>query len=174
MTRAEVGQAVVAADRLDVGHSTLAAEVAGGSEVHLEGLRALRAAVEVRNSGASHLDVVAAQEEEEAVAEQTDDVGDENELHGTLRPELEALEEAAAEEDADAGTGYGDRAGEDARLTLAEAELRLEVLGQEDDEARDDHQLHTGTEARHHVHRIAHEPPHASWNVCNSTFQKYL
>lgn len=43
---------------------------------------------------------------------------------------------------------------ENAGLTLPEAELRLEVFGQEHDESRHYHEFHTSPQARHHVHRV--------------------
>lgn len=59
-------------------------------------------AIGVRNSSAGHLNVVAAEEEQQRVARQADGVGDEHELHGALGPQLEPLQQAAAHEYADA------------------------------------------------------------------------
>lgn len=56
----------------------------------------------VRYGSASHLDVVAAEEEQQRVAREADGVGDEHELHGALGPQLQPLQQAAAHEDADA------------------------------------------------------------------------
>lgn len=56
---------------------------------------------------------------------------------------------------------------ENAGLTLPEAELRLEVFGQEHDEARHYHEFHTSAQARHHVHRVLDKPPHRYRYVCN-------
>lgn len=171
MTRAEIRQTVVTADRLDVRHSALATEVARGSEIHLKGLGALRATVKVWNSGPSHLHVLAAEKEQQAVTHQTDYVGDQNELHRALRPQLQPLQHAPAEEDPDTGARDRDRAREDARLTLPQAELRLEILGQKYHEAGYDYQLHAGSQTRHDVHWVAHEPPHAPWNICRRKIQ---
>ena len=44
-------------------------------------------------------------------------------------------------------------------LRLAEVELRLQVLGQEDDEAGHDDQLHAGTEAGGEVHPVGQQLP---------------
>ena len=74
VTGAEVREAVVAADWLDVRHAALATEVAGGSEINLKGLGSLAAAVEIWYCRPSHLDVIAAQEEQHAVAREADDV----------------------------------------------------------------------------------------------------
>lgn len=57
--------------------------------------------ISIRNGGPRHLDVVAAQEEQQRVAGQADGVGDEHELHGALGPQLQPLQQAAAHEDAD-------------------------------------------------------------------------
>lgn len=48
--------------------------------------------ISVRYSSAGHLDVIAAQEEEQRVAGEADGVGDEDELHGALGPQLQPLE----------------------------------------------------------------------------------
>lgn len=65
--------------------------------------------VSVRYGSAGHLDVVAAQEEQQRVARQAHGVGDEHELHGALGPQLQPLQQAAAHEDADARAGNGYR-----------------------------------------------------------------
>ncbi len=49
-------------------------------------------------------------------------------------PELKPLEDVSPEEDADARAGYGCPASQQVRLGLAQAELRLQILGQEHDE----------------------------------------
>ncbi len=49
-------------------------------------------------------------------------------------PKLKPLEDVSPEEDADAGAGYGRPARQQVRLRLAQAELRLQILGQEHDE----------------------------------------
>lgn len=154
----------------------LAAEVAGGRQVHLERLHVLRRVVVVRNGRSGHFDVVTAEEEQKRVAREANDVGHEDELHSTFGFELKAFEEEAADEDADASAGDGDGAGEDARLALAQAELRLEVLRQEDDKATDDHQLHARAEARHDVHRVGYQTPHRErnvWRTRKSDFSRF-
>lgn len=92
VARAEVGEAVVAANGLDVGHPTLASEVAGGSEIDLEWLGSLGRAVEVRYGRAGHFNIVTAEEKQETVAGQAYYVRYEDELNGPLRPQLESLQ----------------------------------------------------------------------------------
>ncbi len=48
-------------------------------------------------------------------------------------PELKPLEYVSPEEYADAGAGYGRPTRQQVRLGLAQAELRLQILGQEHD-----------------------------------------
>ena len=86
-------------------------------------------------------------------------------LHGSQRPELHPLEQVAAEKDADAGAGDGDAAGEHGRLRLAEVELSLEVLWQENDEAGDDDELHAGAHAGHHVDLVGEQVPCGAGDV---------
>lgn len=66
--------------------------------------------VGIRYGGPGHLDVVTPQEEQQHVAREAHDVGDEHELHGALGPQLEPLQQAAAHEYADAGARDRDRA----------------------------------------------------------------
>ena len=86
-------------------------------------------------------------------------------LHGSQRPELHPLEEISAEEDADAGAGDCYAAGEHGGLGLAEIELSLEVLWQENDEAGDDDELHAGAHAGHHVDLVGEEVPRGAGDV---------
>jgi len=119
VTRAEICQTVVTANGLDIRHSTLATEVARGSEIHLKGFRALCATIKVWNSGPSHLHVLTAEKEQQAVTHQTDYVRNKNELHCTLWPQLQTLKHTSAKKNSDAGTRYCNRASEDARLTFS-------------------------------------------------------
>jgi hypothetical protein len=73
----------------------------------------------VGNCGASHFDVVTAEEEQESVAAQANDVRHEHELHCAFWLELESLEETATDEDPDASAGNGDGTGKDTGLALA-------------------------------------------------------
>lgn len=50
-------------------------------------------------------------------------------------------------------------------LRVGKAELSLEVLWKEDDEATDDGELHARAETRHNVHGIVQQPHHALWYV---------
>jgi hypothetical protein len=45
-------------------------------------------------------------------------------------------------------------------LALSQAELRLQVLGKEYYKSWHNDELHAGTKACNHVHRVAHKPPH--------------
>ena len=76
MTRGEVGQPVGAAHWLHVVHVALAAEVAAVRQVYLESLAWAGAAVGHRGPGHRH--VVAAEEEEQAVAAEAEYVADED------------------------------------------------------------------------------------------------
>jgi hypothetical protein len=49
-------------------------------------------------------------------------------------PELKPLEDVSPEEDANTGAGYGRPTRQQVRLGLAQAKLRLQILGQEHDE----------------------------------------
>lgn len=105
MTWAEVRQTVVPANWLYVVHAALAAEVARRSKVHLKRLLAVRA-VEVRYRRPRHLQVIAPQEDEKAVAEEANHVRDQHELHGAFRPQLHPLQDAASHENAYASAWY--------------------------------------------------------------------
>lgn len=167
MTRTKVRQPVVAADRFHVKHVTFAAKVARRRQVHLERLHVVlrRRAVVVRYRRASHFEILTTQEEQQPVTGQTDQVGDKHKLDGPLRLQLEPLQDATTDEDSDASARHGDRPREDTGLTLAQAELSLEVLWQEHHESGHDHQLHARPQAGHDVHRIGHQPPHGQGNV---------
>lgn len=169
MARGEVSQAIVSADWLDIRHVTLAAEVAGSCQIHLERLHALRCVVVVGDRRAGHFHVITTEEEEKRITSQADDVRDEHELNCTLRFELESFKEATSNEDSDAGPWDGDGSGEYARLTLPQAELRLEVLRQENHETADDHELHASAETRYNVDRVRNQAPHRQRNVCNKS-----
>lgn len=160
MTRTEISQAIVATNRFNIGHMTLAAGVASCCEIYLEGFHILWRVVVVRDRCARHFDVITTEEEQERVARETNDIRDEHELNCAFGFELESLEEEAADEDADTCAGYCDRAGKDARLTLAQAELRLEIFREKHDEAADNHQLHARAETRYNVNWVRYQTPH--------------
>ena len=162
VARREVGQPVGAAHRLHVVHVALAAEVAAVGQVDLETLGGV---LGVGHGGAGHGHVVAAQEEEETVRGEAEQVADEDELHGAARPQLQLLEDVSAEDDADACAGDGGAAGQHARLGLAQVELGLEILGQEHDEAGHDDELAAGAQARHQEYPVGYEFPNAFWQV---------
>lgn len=61
----------------------------------------------IRHGCSCHLDVIAAEEEQQGVAREAHDVRDENELHGAFGPQLESLQQTSAHEDTD--TRPGDR-----------------------------------------------------------------
>lgn len=138
MTWTEICQAVVAANRLNVNRRTLAASIAGCREVHLKRLK-VRGVVVVGNRRSGHLHVITAEEEQECVARETNDVGHENKLHSALGFQLEPFEEESSNEDSHAGSGYGDGASEYARLRLPQAELRFEVLWKENHKTAHNH-----------------------------------
>ena len=50
-------------------------------------------------------------------------------------------------------------------MRLAEIELSLEVLWQENDEAGDDDELHAGAHAGHHVDLVGEEVPRGAGDV---------
>lgn len=148
MTRAEVREAVVAANRFDVVHSTFAAKIARGSEINLKrfgafgGCRSQIAAnstspgaIKIRNGSPRHFDIVTAKKEQETVTRQTNNVRNENKLDSSFRPKLQTLEQTTAEKNAYAGTRNGDRTGKYTRLTLSQTELRLQILGQKHHES---------------------------------------
>ena len=114
---------------------------------------------------AGHLDVVTAEEEEHCVTAQTQEVEEDDELDGSLGTELEALQNVAAKEDADARTRDGDPTREHAGHALAQVELCLQVLGQEHDESGHDDELHAGPQARDHIDLVSEEFPRGTWNV---------
>lgn len=74
MTRAEICETVVAANWFDVGHGALATKVASGSEIDLKWFVGQCAAVVIRYSCPSHLDVVTTEEKQQTVAQQTNDI----------------------------------------------------------------------------------------------------
>ena len=78
---------------------------------------------------------------------------------------MKFLEQIPAEKDADAGSGYGNAPGEHGGLGLAEVELSLEVLWQENYEAGDDDELHAGAHAGHHVDLVGEEIPGGAGDV---------
>ena len=55
--------------------------------------------------------------------------------------------------------------GEDGCLDVGDEELSLKVLGQEHNEARDNHELHAGSQAGHHINGIHQQLQHWQWNV---------
>lgn len=155
----KVGQAIGTTDGLDVVHVALAAKVAGGRQVDLEGLAAVVLVVEVGLGGASHFDVVTTKEEERGTAGQANDVEKDNQLHSALGSEVEPLKDVATQEDANAGSRNGNAPRERAGHALAQVELGLQVLGQEEDEARDNDELHAGTQASDDVDLVGQELP---------------
>jgi len=116
--------------------------------------------VRIGHGSSGHLDVLATEEEEHDVAAETEDVEEDHQLGGTLGLKLKPLQDVAAHEDADAGAGDGNAAGEHAGHALGQIELGLQVLGQEDDEAGHDDELHAGPEAGHDVDLVGEELPH--------------
>ena len=78
---------------------------------------------------------------------------------------MKFLEQIPAKKDADAGSGYGNAPGEHGGLGLAEVELSLEVLWQENYEAGDDDELHAGAHAGHHVDLVGEEIPGGAGDV---------
>lgn len=166
MARTKVGQPVITANRLDVVHVALATEITGRRQVNLERLDIMWRAVVVRYCRAGHFQIFAAQKEQQPVARQTDKVRNEHELHGALRFELEALQDAATDEDTNAGTRYRDRTGKDTSLAFAQAELRFQILWQENHKAGNNHQFHAGPKTGADIHRIRYQAPHRLRNVC--------
>ena len=144
---------------------------AGGARLTSSGFYAfhieliLSLPVVIGHGGASHLDVIAAEDEEHRVAAQAEQVEEDDELDGALGPQLEPLQDVPAEEDADARAGDGDAAREHGGHALGEVELGLEVLGQEDDEAGDDDELHAGAEAGDDVDLVGEELPGGARDV---------
>lgn len=50
--------------------------------------------------------------------------------------------------------------GEDGRLDVGEEELSLEILGQEHNEARDNHELHAGPQTGHDINGVYQQLQH--------------
>lgn len=122
-------------------------------------------AVVIRYRCAGHFQIFAAQKEQQSIARQTHQIRDENELNGSFWFQFESFEKTSAEKDADARTGHSDRAGENARLTFAQAELCFQIFRQEHDKSGYNHEFHASAETGHDINRIRYETPHRQWNV---------
>ena len=78
---------------------------------------------------------------------------------------MHPLEQIAAEKYAYACSRDGDAPGEHGGFGLAEIELRLEVLWQENDETGNDDELHASAHAGHHVDLVGEEIPGGAGDV---------
>lgn len=167
MTRTEVSQSIITANRFYIVHVALATKIARCGQIDLEGFHIVgRRAVVVWNGCSGHFQIFAAQEEQQPVAGETHQIGHQHELHGSFRFELKPLENASTYEDANARSRNGYRPGVDTGLALSQAELRLEVLWKENDETGNNHQFHARSQTGNDVHRIGHQTPHRQWDIC--------
>lgn len=126
MTRTEIGQTIVATHRFHITCQTFAAKVAGCRQVHLERFQsAVLGVIIIGDGGSGHFEIIATQKEQQSIASQAHNVGDQNECYSPLGLQLETLKYAAANEDANTGSRYGHGTSENTRLTFAHTELGL-------------------------------------------------
>lgn len=125
----KISETIIAAHRFNINHVAFTSKIASCREINLKRFHGLLGRIVVVGyCRAGHFDVITTEEKKQSIAAETDDIRHENKLHCALWFQLEALKKATANENANAGTGYGDRSGKNARLALAQTELCFEIF----------------------------------------------